>query len=55
MSRNESILVEQQQQPTPTSGTKRVNCCFVKFILPKEKLVELQREDGSKDQYKLVK
>lgn len=33
----------------------RINKCSIKFILPKEKDVELVREDGKKIEVKLVK
>lgn len=36
-------------------GNKRVNQCYVKFVMPKEKEVELQREDGLRERHKLVK
>jgi hypothetical protein len=37
------------------SGSKRINRCSIKFVLPKEKYVELTREDGHTSTHKLVK
>lgn len=48
-----------QQQVGPTSSSssssRRVNICSVKFLMPKEKEVELKREDGISEKYKIVK
>ncbi|CDW82512.1 wd g-beta repeat-containing protein [Stylonychia lemnae] len=38
-----------------SGGSKRINKCSIKFILPKEKHVELVREDGVTTSHKLVK
>eukprot|EP00347_Sterkiella_histriomuscorum_P013779 403363397 len=36
-------------------NNKRINKCSIKFVMPKEKQVELTREDGVNNSYKLVK
>ena len=37
-------------------NSRRVNCCSIKFVMPKEKEVNLTRENGiTGDPFKLVK
>ncbi len=38
-----------------SSGSKRINKCSIKFEMPKEKAVQLVREDGQMQVLKLVK
>ena len=49
------MMLDNQDAMTGKPDNTKINKCTLKFIMPKEKEVELIREDGSKEILKLVK
>ena len=50
-----NMIPEQEAASTKGQDGQRINKCQINFIKPKEKEVELTREDGHKVTLKLVK
>jgi hypothetical protein len=55
--RTDNLMQEEPNQSTAvqSSSNKRVNCCYIKFIGPKDKEVDIKREDGNVEKIKIVK
>jgi hypothetical protein len=52
--KNQNMMPEAEPNRVTSDG-QRINKCSIKFIQPKEKQVELVREDGSREVINLVK
>lgn len=55
--RTDNLMQDESNEAAPvqSSSSKRVNCCYIKFIGPKDKEVDIKREDGNVEKIKLVK